>query len=111
MPVVTIALGCGNDNGGVITADNVKRIKAGMALAEVEAILGKGEKKSDKKVVIGRPGTRLATVVTYTLESIELYEWRRKDRGVIVAFDHGRVFSPGATAEIYTWGMEPGPSK
>jgi hypothetical protein len=84
----------------------VESIKPEMTLAEVEAILGKGVKKRDKVVETrDDPNSRLVTVHRYFPDSIEIYVWERKDRGLIVVFDNGTVLGSRGNPEMYTWGL------
>ena len=73
---VTLLVGC----GGGISLENYDRIKNGMTKAEVEGILGKGEKQASAGLSIGN-----------LTGNAEAYVWKSGDKQITVNFVDGKV--------------------
>lgn len=76
LAVCVIALGgCGSK----VTKDNFDKVKDGMSVADVEGLLGKGEKAS---AGISVPGLTVTGEVT---------QWKDGDKQITVVFKDGKV--------------------
>ena len=71
-----MAIGCGSK----VTKDNYDKIKEGMTLSEVEAILGKGEKQAGGSISIGDIGG-----------TGDVYVWKDEQKEIKVTFRDGKA--------------------
>lgn len=70
-----------------LTRTNVDKIKEGMTLQEVEAILGEGTKQSDGAGIPMQFGINVPAVNTRA----ETYLWESGDKSITVIFVDGKV--------------------
>jgi hypothetical protein len=73
-----------------ITKANYEKIKEGMTLQEVEAILGEGTKQSDGAGIPAQFGVHVPAVNTRA----ETYVWESGDKSITVIFVDGKVKGP-----------------
>ena len=69
--------GCG---GKAITKDNYSKVKTGMTLAEVEAILGKGTEQASSDASFGGISIDFKSMV-----------WQDEDKIISIGFSHNKV--------------------
>jgi len=74
--VAALLAGC----AAKVSMENFDKIKNGMTVAEVESVLGKGEKQVSAGLAIGGIGASVETVV-----------WKADDKQITVQFVDGKV--------------------